>query len=113
MPFTYILECGDGSYYTGSTWDLTTRLEQHHSGSGGDYTRKRLPVKLVFSAEFDRIEDAYLLEKRIQGWSRSKRRALVEGRLDALPALSSRARHRHTVGFETRRPEGGAPQPAE
>ena len=90
MPFTYMLECGDGSYYAGSTWDLVVRLEQHHSGKGGDYTRKRQPVRLVFAAEFDRIEDAYVLEKRIQGWSRSKRRALIEGRLNDLPRLSSK-----------------------
>ncbi len=113
MPFTYMLECGDGSYYAGSTWDLPRRLEEHQSGCGGDYTRKRQPVTLVFAVEFDRIEDAYVLEKRIQGWSRAKRRALIEGRMNALPGLSSRRRARFTAGFETRRPSGGAPQPAE
>ena len=90
----YILRCGDGTFYVGSTWDLARRVEQHVSGQGGAYTSKRLPVVLVFSVEFDRIEDAYALEKRVQGWSHEKRLALVEGRLGDLPALSSRRRPR-------------------
>jgi putative endonuclease len=55
---------------------------------GGDYTRKRLPVALAFAQEFDRIDDAYEMEKRVQGWSRKKREALIEGRLGDLPELS-------------------------
>ena len=112
MPSTYILECNDGSFYVGSTWDLDIRLEQHASGAGGAYTSKRLPVRLAWSAEFDRVDDAYMLEKRIQGWSRAKRIALIEGRFDVLPSLSSRTRRRTSVGFETRPPSAGAPQPA-
>lgn len=41
----YILECSDGSYYTGSTIDLEYRLQQHHNGEGANHTKKRLPVK--------------------------------------------------------------------
>jgi putative endonuclease len=99
MPATYILKCSDGSFYVGSTRDLATRLPQHASGLGSEYTAKRLPVELVWSAEFDRIDDAYFLEKRIQGWSRAKRLALIEGRFDVLPALSSRRRTRTSAGF--------------
>ena len=106
MPATYILKCADGSFYVGSTRDLAVRLQQHASGMGSDYTAKRLPVELVWSAEFERIDDAYFLEKRIQGWSRAKRLALIEGRFDALPELSSRARRRTSVGF--RDASGGA-----
>jgi putative endonuclease len=119
MPFTYMLECGDGSFYVGSTWNLSTRLQQHTLGMGGDYTSKRLPVRLVWSAEFDRIDDAYALEKRVQGWSRAKRIALIEGRFELLPPLSSRTRRRTSVGFEAAAQPGvrpaapGAPQPAE
>jgi putative endonuclease len=96
----YVLLCGDGTFYAGSTWDLPKRLEQHMSGHGGDYTSKRLPVVLAFSADFDRIEDAYALEKRVQGWSHEKRQALVDGRLEDLPRLSSRRRPRivKTIG---------------
>ncbi|MBX3094718.1 MAG: GIY-YIG nuclease family protein [Cryobacterium sp.] len=88
MPHVYILKCNDGSYYVGSTRNLENRLEQHASGVGASYTRKRLPVTLVFAYELERVDDAYALEKRIQGWSRAKREALIDGRFEDLPALS-------------------------
>jgi putative endonuclease len=99
----YILKCADGTFYVGSTWDLPTRLEQHASGHGGDYTSKRLPVELAFAAEFDRIDEAYVLEKRVQGWSHAKRQALIDGRLGDLPGLSSRRRPREVRVFRGRR----------
>ena len=43
----YVLECGDGSYYTGWTNDLVKRVKSHQSGKGGKYTRSRLPVRLI------------------------------------------------------------------
>jgi len=78
MPHMYILECADGSYYTGSTWDLERRLVEHQSGIGARHTAKRLPVKLVYCEYYDRVEDAYHREKQVQGWSRKKKRALIE-----------------------------------
>jgi len=91
MPYCYLLRCSDGSFYCGSTRnELETRVAQHSSGLGSDYTSKRLPVELVWAAEFDRIDDAYLLEKRIQGWSRAKREALIAGAFARLPALSKK-----------------------
>jgi putative endonuclease len=84
------LECSDRSYYVGSTVDLEQRVTQHEAGFGAEYTRRRLPVRLVFAAEFDRIEDAFLMEKRVQGWSRAKRLALIEGRYADLPNLSKK-----------------------
>ena len=93
MPHTYILECADGSYYVGSTWDLERRMSEHEQGLGAAYTRlaRRRPVRLVWSAYFDRIEEAFVFEKRVQGWSPRKRLALIEGRMEDLPALASRA----------------------
>ena len=88
MAFTYILECCDGSYYVGSTHDLQARVAQHAIGSGAAYTRRRLPVRLVWALQVDRVEDAFALERRIHGWSRAKRQALIEGRFEDLPALS-------------------------
>ena len=44
----YILECADGSYYTGSTTDLELRISQHQAGEGANHTKKNLPVKLLF-----------------------------------------------------------------
>ena len=99
MPYAYLLRCADGSFYAGSTWDLSRRIEQHAAGSVPGYTATRLPVELAWFTELDRIDDAYALEKRIQGWSRAKRLALIEGRLEALPGLSSRTRRRSTEGL--------------
>ncbi len=46
--YMYILGCGDGSFYTGSTTDLHLRLEQHRNGEGAQHTKARLPVKLLY-----------------------------------------------------------------
>ncbi|WP_090850557.1 GIY-YIG nuclease family protein [Nocardioides lianchengensis] len=104
MPWTYLVECADRSFYVGSTVDLDRRLAEHQNGEGAAYTRRpgRRPVRLLWAAEFARIDGAFAYEKRVQGWGRAKRLALIEGRLDDLPALASRAwRHRNGRGFET------------
>jgi putative endonuclease len=74
----YILECSDGSFYTGSTWNLEKRLLDHQNSQGAKYTKKLLPVKLVYCEEYARIDEAYFREKQIQGWSRRKKKALIE-----------------------------------
>jgi putative endonuclease len=88
MAYTYILKCSDGSYYIGSTVDLGARFEQHQAGRGSEYTKWRTPVELVWVFETPSIEEAFRREKQIQGWGRAKRQALIDGRLDLLPALS-------------------------
>lgn len=88
MAFMYILECADGSFYVGSTVSLGHRLEQHQRGLGAAYTRRRLPVRLVYAEEFESLAEAFAFEKRVQGWSRRKRQALIEGRREDLPGLS-------------------------
>jgi putative endonuclease len=109
VPHTYILECRDGSYYVGSAWDLDHRVWQHSIGKGSEYTKRRLPVTLVFAAEFERIDEAYAMEKRIQGWSRRKREALIEGRYEELPGLSRKVFRRgglDTPAAQATRPAG-------
>ena len=86
--WVYILQCADLSYYTGSTRILKQRVFQHQNGEGAVYTKKRLPVRLVFAEHFDRIDHAFALEKQIQGWSRAKKQALINRQFDLLPALS-------------------------
>jgi putative endonuclease len=86
--FMYIFECADGSYYTGSTNDIDFRLKQHQMGEGSNHTKKRLPIKLVYYEEFQRIDDAFLREKQVQGWSRKKKEALIKNKQDLLPDLS-------------------------
>jgi putative endonuclease len=74
----YILECIDGSYYTGSTVNLEIRFNKHQSGKGAKYTRSRLPVKLVYVEEYERVADAFHREKEVQGWNHRKKKALIE-----------------------------------
>ena len=86
----YILLCADGSYYTGSTNNLQMRLAQHQAGEGANYTKKRLPVKLVYYEEFDSILAAFYREKQVQGWNRKKKQALIKGRYNDLVELSKK-----------------------
>ncbi|RKE95117.1 GIY-YIG nuclease family protein [Ichthyenterobacterium magnum] len=90
MPigFMYILECSNGSYYTGSTINLKERLLQHLSGEGAKHTKKYLPIKLVYHEEYSRIDEAFYREKQIQGWSRKKKEALINNKNYKLPSLS-------------------------
>jgi putative endonuclease len=88
MAWMYILKCLDGSYYVGSTTNLELRVREHSDGIGSTYTAARRPVELVFTAEFASIAEAYEAEKRVQGWSRVKREALIRGDYAALPALA-------------------------
>ncbi len=88
MPWVYILTCADGSYYVGSTRNLESRLWQHRQGLGGAYTSKRLPVSLAYACEFDRVADAWGVERKLHGWSRAKREALIRGDFAALPNLA-------------------------
>jgi len=100
MPYVYILECADGSYYVGSTKSLEDRIRQHASGRGARYTSCRLPVTLVWAQEFERVDEAFCLEKRIQKWGRAKRTALIEGRFADLPGLSGSSYRRRSARSE-------------
>lgn len=77
--WVYILRCGDGSYYTGHTDDLERRLVEHHTGRVAGYTATRRPVTLMFSEEFSNHEEALASERRIKGWSRKKKEAMMKG----------------------------------
>ena len=87
--YMYILECADGSFYTGSTRNLERRLAQHQNGVGAKHTKKRLPVKLIYYEEFDRIDDAFYREKQIQNWGRKKKIALINKQYELLNGLSA------------------------
>ncbi len=86
--YTYILECADGSYYTGSTKDIERRLAEHQIGEGSNHTRKHLPVKLIYLEEYDRIDDAFYREKQIQGWGRKKKEVLMKYMSEDLKRLA-------------------------
>lgn len=84
----YILLCADGSYYTGSTNDLERRILQHQEGEGSNHTKKRLPIRLIYFEEYERIDLAFYREKQVQGWSRKKKEALINGNPELLPQLA-------------------------
>ena len=90
MAWMYILQCSDDSYYVGSTKNLDLRFSQHQSGKGSKYTSGRLPVQLVYCEEYDRVADAFYREKQVQGWTRRKLEALINGSPNLLPALAKK-----------------------
>ncbi len=87
MGWVYILECADATLYVGSARSLADRLRQHSDGEGAVYTRRRLPVRLIWCARFERISEAFAFEKTVQGWSRAKKLALIEDDGVALSAF--------------------------
>ncbi|NQT64284.1 MAG: GIY-YIG nuclease family protein [Candidatus Marinimicrobia bacterium] len=90
VGYLYILKCVDGTYYTGSTKDIELRFQQHQAGEGSLYTKRRLPVQLIYVEEFPRVDEAFYREKQVQGWSRKKKETLIEGKLNKLPGLSQK-----------------------
>jgi putative endonuclease len=86
--FMYILQCCDGTYYTGITTNLKERFNQHLLGMGSNYTKERLPLKLVYFEEFQNIEYAFMREKQVQNWSQLKKEALIQGNTEELKRLS-------------------------
>jgi putative endonuclease len=90
MSWVYILRCADDSFYVGSARDLESRLQQHAIG-GVKGTRR---PGLAWAQECEHVEDAYLLERKIKGWRREKKLALISGRYLDLPQLSRSRSHK-------------------
>lgn len=86
--YVYILECSDGKYYTGSTTDLERRMYEHRNKKYKGYTSYRLPVKLVYSQEFNNYNEAFQFERKIKTWSRAKKEALIKGDFTKLHKLA-------------------------
>jgi putative endonuclease len=78
MYYVYILECGDNTLYAGYTDDLVKRVKIHNQGKGAKYTRARLPVKLVYSENFENKSDAMKREYSIKQLSRKKKEELIK-----------------------------------
>ena len=77
--FIYILECNDGSLYTGITKDVTKRLEEHNSSDkGAKYTKARRPVKLVYQESSQDRSSASKREYAIKKLSRTKKMQLID-----------------------------------
>lgn len=87
----YILRCADGAYYTGTTRaDLEQRVAEHQFGKYPGFTEQRRPVVLVYSEYFEQIVDAIAAERKVKGWSRAKKEALMSGDFDGLKELAKR-----------------------
>jgi putative endonuclease len=89
MYFVYILECCDGSYYVGSTQNISQRFDLHRSGKGPAFTAKRLPVRLVYQESLANLDEAVRREKQLEGWSRAKKAALISKDLESLSEFAA------------------------
>lgn len=78
MNYTYILECKDGTLYTGWTKNIQKRLIEHNTGRGAKYTRARRPVKMVYYEAYATKEEAMKREYAIKRMSRKEKLALIE-----------------------------------
>jgi predicted GIY-YIG superfamily endonuclease len=95
MPFyTYVLRLSDGRYYVGHTDALEARIAAHQMGLGSRYTRRRRPVRLVWSDEFATRDEALSAERQLKRWSRAKKEALIAGDWSRLHWLAMKPRER-------------------
>jgi putative endonuclease len=84
MAFVYLLECADGTYYTGWTVDLRARLEAHNAGTGSRYTRGRRPVSLAYWERANAKSEALRREAALRCLSHADKRSLAAAHPAAL-----------------------------
>ena len=107
--WVYMLRCRDGSYYVGHTDNLEYRLAQHCSGQGSDWTRRRLPVELIWCDSVPTRIEALEFERRVKGWTRAKKEALVAGDWDRIHLLAMPPSERPSTSLRTNE-QGPSPQ---
>ena len=89
MPFfTYMLKCADESYYIDHTDNIEQRTSQHKSGKIDGYTASRLPIELEWMENFHTRDATFCAERKIKGWSRKKKDALIQGDWNMISLLS-------------------------
>ena len=87
--YVYILQCKDGSYYTGVTNNIERRLWEHETGDNAKcYTFNKRPVELKYCEETKDIRQAIAWEKQLKGWSRKKKEALFKEDWDEVKRLA-------------------------
>ena len=96
-----MLKCSDGRYYTGHTDDLAHRIGQHECGQGSQFTRRRLPVMLVWSETFSSRIEALEAERIVGGWSRAKKEAMIAGNWSLVSLLARPPHERFSTSLET------------
>src|SRR2546428_6473337 len=92
--YAYMLECSDGSIYTGQCDNLEARLAAHQDGRFRGYTSKRRPIRLIFHESFSTREEALTAEREIKAWSHEKKWALAQRDWEVLKELSMRRTRR-------------------
>lgn len=87
--YVYILRCSDNSLYTGITSNLERRINEHNEGKyKATYTFLKKPVTLVFFQDFTEPNQAIYFEKKLKGWSKAKKEALIKGDYDMIQTLA-------------------------
>jgi putative endonuclease len=87
--YVYIVQCSDGSYYTGITNNLERRIAEHNEGINARcYTYSRRPVMLKYCEHFQHVQAAIAWEKQLKGWSRKKKEALFRNDYEAIKLLA-------------------------
>ena len=81
MYYIYILQCEDGSLYTGITTDVARRFKEHRAGTGGHYTHSHRPRKVVYKAKAGTRSTALTREAEIKSWPREKKMRLVRANM--------------------------------
>ncbi|PZU07270.1 GIY-YIG nuclease family protein [Sphingomonas sp.] len=97
----YMLRCADGRYYVGHTDDLDRRMAQHAHGGFCDFTARRQPATLIWSEAFRCRLEALEAERRIKGWTRAKKEALVDGDWFRLKKLAASRGTRPSTSLRT------------
>lgn len=99
--YVYILKCSDGSYYTGITNDSERRFHEHQQGENPTcYTFSRRPVELVYLEQFQYYHQAIAWEKQIKGWTRAKKKALIQNNWQKLKELSQCSNDSHSKNYQ-------------
>jgi|GEM_PF-1105824 len=81
--YVYILECSDGTFYTGYTRDLVQRIALHNKGNGAKYLKGRKPLKIVYLKEYRYYKNALNEERRIKALPRKQKEKLVKSYTEA------------------------------
>jgi len=88
--YVYMLKCSDHSFYVGHTDNLAKRITEHQAGVVPCYTKKRLPVTLVWSQACASREDALAAEIKIKRWTHRKKEALINGNWQEISKLAKK-----------------------
>jgi putative endonuclease len=92
MYTLYVLECSDGSLYTGISNNLGKRLRDHESGKGSKFVRSRLPFRVVYTEELPSRSAALKRENTVQSMDRRQKLELISGASPSLGTYSLRTR---------------------